>query len=476
MTHLGKIPPQAIDSERYVLGAILLQSSAMDEVSDKLFQEAFYKEQHGWVWLAASNLYNRSEPIDLLSVVHELKRIEKIEAVGGAYFVSGLTDGIASAANIQHHARIILQQYLRREVIRITMEAVNSAYDDSQDIFELYDNIDSQLQAASLKAVGSADDIGWGEQLKQTVAKLRQLQSGEIKTMGIPTGNEKLDSITGGWQQSDLIILAGRPGAGKTTRILNFIKHACDAGKKVILFSLEMNWEQITRKFLSDAAEVYGDKMRTGGLQASDIDDLVTARNKLTLWGLTINDDVSITTTKMKNVIRQKRKMDGVDMVVVDYAQLVQSVASAKSQTRDVEVGTISTAMKHIAREFNVPVFLLSQLSRKCEERPATKGAGKRPILSDLRESGRLESDADIVIALYRPCYYYVLEKDPDYKDEPINQQQYERISELELLKNRHGRTKFMKEEFYGEFSRFVSPGEAPSQQTRIIDDSNNPF
>lgn len=448
----GKIPPQSLEAEEMVLGAMMLQKDSLEEIIDLLFPECFYRDSHQVIFEAMKRIYQRQEPVDLLSLNHELKAMGQINAIGGPYYLSQLTDRIASTAHSQHHARIILQCYLRRKVFTICQEMAEKTYDESENIFELCDKADADLNGAVESVTGKTDFPEWPDQVISLAEKIRKLSMGEIKISGVPTGSDKLDHSLGGWQKSDLIIIAGRPGAGKTTRVLNFIKAACTSGSSVMMFSLEMSAEQITRKVFSERTEIYSNKLVTGDVGVDGMLQIDQARSAMVELPFHLIDKAAIGPSFITKAIKARLKKGPVDMVVVDYVQLMNADKQAYNASRDTVVGSISRAMKRMAKDFNIPVIILSQLSRKTEER-----IDKRPLLSDLRESGSLEADADVVIGLYRPGYYYQLHSDRDYKEEPISEAQYKRISELHVLKNRNGfADKFIMEQFFGEFSRFV--------------------
>lgn len=466
----GKLPPQDVSVEEAVLGAILLEKHAFDETADILFPEIFYKDTHKIIYEGCKNLKSRNEPIDILTICNELRRTNELDLVGGAYAITILTNRVATASNIKSHARIIAEKYLQRAIITVCSTAIKNAYEDSVDVFELFNKTDADLQEAKERVVGKQSTMEWHEQLHETVDVIEKLKNADLKVSGIPTGSHKIDSITGGWQKTDLIYLCGRPGAGKSTRAINFIKAACLYKYNVCMFSLEMGYRQITRKFINEESEIYGNKLITGDISDFDLQKLHTAKDKLTLLPFYLNDKGSINTSYLKSVLKQRKKKHGVDMVVIDYIQLMKPNEVKKGQSRDGELGSISMALKSIAKEFDIPVIALAQLSRKCEER-----IDKRPILSDLRESGSLENDADMVIGLYRPSYYYTWDKDKDYSkdiESGMTEEQYKRVSELHILKHRNGQAdRFIKESFFGEFSRFVPEG---NEQPRKIDGNPN--
>lgn len=464
---VGKLPPQARDLEELVLGAILMEKNSIEEIINDLPTNAFYLDANQKIYDACKQLHSRNEPIDISTLVFELKKMGELDSIGGPIVISQLTNRTGTAANIKHHAKIIAQMFVKREVIRICQQKAASAFEDGSDPFELLDDIDKEIQECREAVLGNAGAMDWLDQIYQTVQSIEDLAKAELKVSGIPTGNFKLDSLTGGWQKSDLIIMCGRPGSGKTTRAMNFIKTACIYGHKTIMFSMEMGWRQVSKKFLSEQSDVYGNKLINGDISSTDLEKLSDAKLKLVKLPFHLNDKGGISPNYIRSVIKQRKKRGGVDFVVIDYVQLMKPNEIVKGRSRDTEVGSISTAIKNIAKEFDIPIILLAQLNRKCEERN-----DKRPILSDLRESGSLENDADMVVGLYRPSYYHTFDKDRDYIDDIANgmtESEYKLVSELHVLKHRNGATdRFIKEKFYGAISRFVP--ESPSADTRKSD------
>ena len=471
----GKLPPQALDIEEAVLGAIMLEKGAIDEVIATLPHDAFYKDAHQEIYKACRALYGRSEPIDILTVVHELRRNSKLEDVGGGYYISTLTNRVASASNIKNHSRIILQTYAQREIIRICSDATKDSFEGTVDVFDLVDRVDNEIQTVRETLLGKSETMEWIVQVNETVQTIENLYNSPIKVSGVTTGNPKLDAITGGWQKTDLIILAGRPGSGKSTRAINLIKHACLKGLKVCMFSLEMGWPQIARKFINEETEVYIQKLVTGDISKAELNRIIESKQALAKMNFYLNDKAAISPGYIRTILKQRQKKHGVDMVIVDYTQIMSPNEKLKGRSRDSELGTISGGLKNLAKEFNVPVITLCQLSRKCEER-----IDKRPILSDLRESGSLENDADLVIGLYRPSYYYEFSKDRDYKSEydsgQMVEDDYKKISELLILKHRNGESdRRIKENFFGEYSRFT-PRESDQQNRNNFHPNPNTF
>ena len=466
----GKIPPQAISVEEIVLGSILLDKNAFSEIVGFIQSETFYKDSNQKIFESCKKLYDSHEPIDLTTVINQLKKDNALDVVGGPFAISQLTNNVASTTNIKSHAMIIAQMFAKREAIRICSEGIKSAFEDSSDPFVIFEELDKEIQDVKNKILGASHDKEWSDQVNDVVSVIERLQKSELKVSGIPTGNKKLDAITGGWQKSDLIIIAARPSIGKTTRAINFIKAACLYGHKTIMFSLEMDYRQLARKFLNDESEIYGNKLISGDLQDYQIERLKRAKDKLIQLPFHINDKGSISPSYVRNVLKQRTKKHGVDFVVIDYVGLMKPSDSMRNRSRDNELGTITASIKSIAKEFDIPIILLSQLNRKCEER-----IDKRPMLSDLRESGNIEQDADLVMGLYRPSYYHVYDKpDRDYQKDiaaGMSEEQYNRISELSILKHRNGATdRFIKESFYGEFSRFTSDdSDVPAPQIENV-------
>lgn len=474
----GKIPPQAVDMEELVLGAVLMEKNAIEEIINDLPTAAFYRDGHQRIYDACKSLHASNEPIDIATVCHKLKSVGELELAGGPFAVSQLSNRIGSSANIKHHAKIIAQMFIKREVIRISSETIRQAFEDESDPFQLMDDMDKQIQECRESVLSGGGAMDWTDQLQQTVQSIEDLQKAELKVSGIPTGNYKLDSLTGGWQKSDLIIICARPGAGKTTRALNFIKTAGLYNYNSIMFSLEMGWRQVTKKFLSEQSNIYGNKLINGDVSLTDLDRLSDAKMKLLKIPFHLNDKGGITPNYIRSVIKQRKKKQGVDLVVIDYIQLMKPNDMVKGRTRDAEVGSISTAIKNIAKEFDIPIIMLAQLNRKCEDRN-----DKRPILSDLRESGSIENDADMVIGLYRPSYYYSFDKDRDYMEEINNgmtEDEYKLVSELHVLKHRNGATdRFIREKFIGSLSRFTSQEgvtSAPIAQNSLFTSPEKPF
>ena len=444
INEIGKIPPQAVELEEAVLGAMLLEREALSTVIDILSKEAFYKDQNGRVFAAMVELFNRSEPVDILTVTQELKRAGELEIVGGAYYVSSLTNRIASSANIEFHARIVAQKYLQRELIRLSTETIKTAYEDSTDVFELLDETTKNIFEILDSNVRKQHD-------KMSTLIARAINEIEIAStqkeglLGVPSGFTSLDRITGGWQKSDLHILAARPGMGKTAFVVTMAKNAAvEFNKSVAIFSLEMSSLQLVKRLISSETEISQDKILKGNLDNHEFVQLNERIKKLSTAPLYIDDTPALSIFELRAKARRLKENQKVELIIIDYLQLMSGGPDGRGN-REQEISTISRGLKSLAKELDIPIIALSQLSRQVENRP---GASKRPQLSDLRESGAIEQDADMVMFIYRPEYYGLTE---DENNEPTRGK-----AEVIIAKNRHGALETVKLRFIGQFAKFA--------------------
>lgn len=443
--HFGKLPPQAPDIEQAVLGALLIENLHHDIIIPQLKQEMFYKDVHGRIFNAIKTLYNEKKPIDMLTVINQLKLTGELDLVS-PHEITNLTTYIASSANIEFHTKIVVQKWLQRSVIAKSSDIINRCYDDSCDIFDSMQDLDSFLSELYAHLIGNDHEIDFSGIVEKTYTEI--ISRKDSNFTGIDTGSTKLNSVTGGWQSPDLIIIAARPSMGKTARMMSFVKSAANMGKKVAVFSLEMSAPQLIKRQLSDFSGVYGDKILTSNLNDKfDIPKLRLAANTLKKLPIYLNDHPSVTANYIRSVCRERKKKFGLDMIFVDYLTLMRPNHFKKQANRDEVVGEIAADLKAIAKELGLPVMVAAQLNRESDKR-----GDKRPILSDLRESGAIEQHADIVMGLYRPSYYSQI--DDEYKDLP--EQQYQRVSELIIMKNRNGKLVRFSEFFYGELSKFT--------------------
>jgi replicative DNA helicase len=439
----GKVQPQATALEEAVLGALMLDRDALSTVLDIISPGSFYIDAHKHIYEAMIALFNASHPIDLLTVTEELKKLDKLSEVGGPGYLVKLTNKVASAANIEYHSRIIAQKYIQRELIRVSTKIIKDSYEDSTDVFSLLDDAEKGLFDITQKNMSRGV-----ETMSSVTAKFRQqleeLKDKEDGLTGVPTGFIGLDRLTSGWQPSDLVILAARPGMGKTSFVLALAKNAAmDFNKGVALFSLEMSDVQLVQRFISLEAEISGHKMRKGNLEEYEWQQLYTAIEKMADIPIFIDDTPGINIFELRAKCRRLKAQYDIQMVIIDYLQLMSGGGDNKGN-REQEVSAISRGLKALAKELNVPVIALSQLSRAVESR----GGTKKPMLSDLRESGSIEQDADMVMFIYRGEYYQILE---DEEGESLKG-----IGEIVVAKNRHGALENIKLRFISEFAKFA--------------------
>ena len=403
----GKLPPQALELEEAVLGAMMIDKKGIDEIIDILSPDSFYDKRHQEVYGAIYTLFQNSEPIDLLSVSNQLKKDGKLDLAGGDFFLIGLTQKVASSAHIEFHARIILEKYIQRRLITISSEIIESAYNETIDVFDLLDDAEGKLfevtQGNLKKGAERADSL-----VQQSITKIQEI-SGKEGMSGLATGFTKLDALTSGWQPSDLIIIAARPGMGKTAFVISMAKNmAIDFGHAVAVFSLEMSSVQLITRMISSETGLTSEKLRKGNLEPHEWEQLNVKVKRLSDAPIFIDDTPALSIFDLRAKARRLVSQHDVKIIVIDYLQLM--TAGGAGGNREQEISTISRNLKALAKELSIPVIALSQLSRAVE----TRGGSKRPLLSDLRESGAIEQDADIVSFIFRPEYYGMTEWDDD--------------------------------------------------------------
>jgi replicative DNA helicase len=402
----GKVPPQAKDLEEAVLGAIMLEKSAFDTVVEILKPECFYVEAHQRVYRSMQSLQQKNQPIDILTVVEELKSREELDLVGGPYYVTRLTNAVVSSANIEAHSRIILQKFIQRELIRISGEIIGDAYEDSTDVFDLLDDAETKLFEITnnhlRKNFDSIDTV-----LVKTIQRIEDLRHKNEDISGVPSGFPSLDRITYGWQPTDLIILAARPSVGKTAFALNLARCAALHATKptpIAFFSLEMSAGQLVQRILSAESEIWLEKIARGKLEEHEMKQLYAKGiQKLSQAPIFIDDTAALNIFELRAKCRRLKNKHDVGLIIIDYLQLMSGTGENRNGNREQEISRISRDLKGLAKELQVPIIALSQLSRAVESR---KEGNKMPQLSDLRESGAIEQDADMVMFLYRPEYY----------------------------------------------------------------------
>ncbi|MCB0399662.1 MAG: replicative DNA helicase, partial [Winogradskyella sp.] len=424
----GKIPPQAIDLEEVVLGAMMIDKKGVDEVIDILSPDAFYKDAHKYIFEAIFKLFESSEPIDLLTVSAQLKKDQKLDLVGGDFYLISLTQRVSSSAHIEFHARIILQKFIQRSLIKISNEIIEDAYDETKDVFDLLDNAEAKLYEVTQGNVKKSTETAQSLVI-QAKKKIEEI-SNKDGLSGIPTGFDKLDKLTSGWQPSDLIIVAARPGMGKTALTLTMARNiAVDFNQAVAFFSLEMSSVQLITRLISSETGLSSEKLRTGKLEKHEWEQLNVKVKTLEKAPLFIDDTPSLSIFDLRAKARRLASQYDIKVIMIDYLQLMTAGGSQKGGNREQEISMISRNLKALAKELNVPVIALSQLSRAVE----TRGGSKRPLLSDLRESGAIEQDADIVSFIYRPEYYKIDEWDDEERSPTEGQ------GEFIVAKHRNG-------------------------------------
>jgi replicative DNA helicase len=442
--------PHVVEIEAAVLGALLIDKDAINLIKESIIPDSFFVEEHRIIYQVILEMSEAGEAIDTLSVTRELRNRALIRQVGGPKFVASLTTHVNSASNIEFHAMIMAQAGIKREMIRVAQEIMQQGAENELDIFDLLNKTEQSFFKISERNIrknyADAKTI-----MKSTISELenKKLSNNEGIT-GIPSGFRDLDGLTGGWQKTELIIIAARPGMGKTAFVVSAMRNAAvDHNKAVAIFSLEMSATQLMLRMISAEAELDSEKLRKGTLQPHEWEQLHHRIKKLSSSPIYIDDTPALSILELRAKCRRLKAQHDLQMVIIDYLQLMTGDAGAGvSNSREQEIATISRSLKNLAKELEVPVIALSQLSRAVE----TRGGNKRPQLSDLRESGSIEQDADMVMFLYRPEYYKIMEDE--------NGNSTEGIGEVIIAKNRAGITETIPLQFIGKFTKFANLGE----------------
>ncbi len=440
---IGKIPPQASDVEQVVLGAMMLEKDALNNTINLVTRETFYDPRHQYIYSAMQELFGNTKPVDLITVTEQLQKNGELEAAGGVAYLAQLTNRVASSAHIEFHARIIIQKHLKRELIRVSSEIIRDAYDDTVDIFDLLNTAESNLfqiaESNMTKQASTMQNI-----VGQAIAEIEKARNTPDGISGTPSGFHDLDKITSGWQKSDMVVIAARPGMGKTALVLSMARNtAVDYNMGVAVFSLEMSAVQLVKRLIAGEARIDSEKLRKGNLADHEFQQLHSRITALSAAPIFIDDTPAITIFDFRAKCRRLKAQHDIQLVIIDYLQLMSAKDGKGSGNREQEISTISRSIKEIAKELNIAIIALAQLSRSVEQR----GGDKKPILSDLRESGAIEQDADIVSFIYRPEYYGIT------KDDDGNSNQG--IGELIIAKHRNGKTDRVRMRFVPEFARF---------------------
>lgn len=434
---LEKVPPQNLDAEQSVLGAMLIDKEAVVKAVENLRPDDFYRDANGHIFAAILNLFDRGEAVDLITLTEELRQSGSLDQVGGVSYVAALANSVPTAANIEHYARIVEEKSLLRRLISVSTRIAQLGYEAEEDIISLLDRAEQMVFELSQRKT-HASFVSLKTVLMSTFERIEFLHQNKGSITGVPSGFSNLDKLTSGFQPSDLIIVAARPAMGKTSLCLNVAQHASVRKKlPVAVFSLEMSKEQLVTRMLCGEAMVDQQKVRTGQLSDEDWQNLTKASGPLSQAPMFIDDSPGISVVEMRAKCRRLKSEHGLSMVVIDYLQLMQT--GRKSENRQQEISEISRSLKGLARELHVPVIALSQLSRAVEQRQ-----DKKPMMSDLRESGSLEQDADLVMFIYRDEYY---REDSEKRG----------IAEIIISKQRNGPTGSVELGFLKEFTKFVN-------------------
>lgn len=442
---LDRIPPQNVEAEQSVLGAMLIEREAISRVAEFLRAEDFYREAHRLIYNAIVELYNKNEAVDLITITEQLKRVDKLEVVGGISYISSLANSIPTAANVLYHAKIIEEKALLRQLINAATYIAGMGYEATSEIVTILDEAEKTILGVSnRKVTGTFSPVK--SIIMEAFDKIEQLYASKGGITGLSTGFKDLDRLTAGLQPSDLILIAARPSMGKTAFVLNLARNVAVKEKKpVAFFSLEMSKEQLVQRLLCSEAPIDAQRLRIGDLKDEDWKRLVQAAERLSTAPIFIDDTPGITVAEMRSKARRLKVEQDLGLVVIDYLQLMSGQSgSGRSENRQQEISEISRSLKSLARELHVPVIALSQLSRGVESRQS-----KKPMLSDLRESGSLEQDADIVAFLYREDYY-----NPETENK--------NLTEVIIAKHRNGPVDTVILNFHKQYTKFTDHTRMP--------------
>ena len=439
----GKLPPQAIELEEAVLGALMLDNEALSDTIDILKPEYFYKMEHQKIFDAIIILFNESKPVDILTIIEQLKKSGELESIGGAFYITQLTNNVASSANTEYHARIIVEKFIQRSLIQISSNIIKDSFDETIDVFDLLSNAEQELFSVTEGSLRKSYSK-MSELISSAINNIEELKNKEDGLSGVPSGFSRLDRVTSGWQKSDLVIIAARPGMGKTALALTMgrniaINHKIPIG----IFSLEMSTDQLVNRLISSESEIPSNKLRKGNLEEYEFVQLHEKIKDLAEAPIYIDDTPGLSVFELRAKARRLVKNHGVKIIIVDYLQLM-TAGGNKIGNREQEISTISRSLKGIAKELKIPVIALSQVNRGVESRTSTS---KRPILADLRESGAIEQDADIVTFIYRPEYYKIYEW--ENSDDSRGQ------AEIIIAKHRNGALENIRLKFINTLAKF---------------------
>lgn len=442
----GRVPPQAVEFEAAVLGALMIDDNAVNTILDFLSAKMFYMEAHQHIFKAIEELFMLSQPVDLLTVTNQLRKEKLLELVGGASYLASLTNRVTSSANVEYHARVVMEKFVVRELIHNCNEIITDSYDESNDVLDLLDTAESKIFNI-VENNFKRDSKLLHQVVRSALDTLESLRQNSDDLQGVPCGIRCIDERTGGWQKSDLIIVGGRPGMGKTSFVLSVARNAAlDYNLPVALFSLEMSATQLVHRLFSMESGIPSDRISKGTLNDAEWIRLMDNIGKLESSNLIIDDTPALSVFDLRAKCRRLKHKHHIQLIIVDYLQLMRGGNESMNRTgnREQEISYISRSLKALAKELDVPVIALAQLSRAVEMRASSK----RPQLSDLRESGSIEQDADMVLFLYRPEYYHV----DTFEDGTPSAG----LAEVLFEKNRHGSTGSEKVRFISQYTKFT--------------------
>lgn len=466
----GKMPPSATEIEESVLGALMIDSTAMDKVVDLISENTFYKREHQLIYRSIMALYGNRHPIDIHTVTEQLRKDGTLEDIGGTYNIALLTAKIASSAHIVYHAQILVQKHMARELIGICSDMQSKAYEESADIEDLLQDAEGRIfdlsQNRLKKGVTQIDPI-----IEEAIERLKKAAACVGGMSGIPSGFYKLDNITSGWQKSDLVIIAARPAMGKTAFVLSMAKNmAVDKRIPIAIFSLEMSSVQLVNRLIVNVCSITSDKLKKGDLEQHEWKQLDAKLPQLQGAPIYIDDTPSLSILEFQTKARRLKEEHDIQIIIIDYLQLMNA-SGMRFQSREQEVSTISRSLKGLAKELDIPIIALSQLNRNVENRGGEKNGieGKKPQLSDLRESGAIEQDADMVCFIHRPEYYKI-------NIDPVTNKDLRGVAQIIIAKHRNGATGEVDLRFKSEYARFMNEEDDVYQSGTLESRINDPM
>ncbi len=450
----SRIPPSVPEVEMSVLGAMLIDEDAVPKAIEILKPDCFFDKRNSLIFESMASLYEANEPIDTVSLYEELKKAGKTEEAGGAAYVSKLTQDVSSAANIDYHARVVLEKWILRQLISTSIEIANSAYEGNEDVFDLLDAAETKIFNISEKGVKESFK-SMDKAVKEALELIEAIHSKTISSFSVQSGFFELDDLLGGFQKSDLIIIAARPSMGKTAFAMSVVRNAAiDHNTPIAVFSLEMATIQLATRLISAEARINAHNVRTGKFKAEEGAKISRTVHKLSKAPIYIDDTPAISILELRAKARRLKNEKNIGMIVIDYLQLLS--ASYNMESREREISTISRSLKALAKELNIPVIALSQLNRQVEAR-----TDKKPMLSDLRESGSIEQDADVVLFLYRPEAYQITQ----FSGGDMNGESTDGVAEIIIAKQRNGPIGDVKLRFIKDYARFENLDRFRQQQ-----------